>query len=290
MAEVFLTKRVEFAAAHRYHKEAWDPGRNRAVFGACNNEPGHGHNYLLEVTVAGQVDPTSGMVVNLYDLKQVLEQVLEEFDHKHLNLDTPYFKDRIPTTENIALVLWGILATYPTIGRLEKVRLYEDEDLFVEISARMGLATVGGQPEVRLTRRYHFSAAHRAYSTQLSEDENRRVFGSCSHPNGHNYVLSVTIRGAVDAETGMVTDIPALDRVVQEGVVRRLDHQDLNHDPDFSTRPTTGENLAALIWDLLAKSIPAGSLEWVGLAQARDLLFEYRGAGAECPSPSAGGR
>ena len=105
MHTVRLTKRLEFSAAHRYHNPAWSEERNRAVFGRCNNPHGHGHNYLLEVTVAGAVDHVTGMVVNLYDLKTVLEQVLVEFDHKNLQEDTPYFSGRIPTTENFAVVL-----------------------------------------------------------------------------------------------------------------------------------------------------------------------------------------
>src|SRR6185295_7037085 len=164
MGDVLLSKKIEFAAAHRYHNPKWDADRNRAVFGACNNEHGHGHNYLLEVTVTGEVDRQSGMVVNLYDLKKALEQVLEQFDHKNLNLDTPYFKDRIPTTENIALVLWSVLAEYRAIGRLETVRVYENEDLFAEITAEMVRAGAGSGSTARLCRRYHFSAAHRAWS------------------------------------------------------------------------------------------------------------------------------
>src|SRR3989454_5589977 len=104
MHTVRLTKRLEFSAAHRYRKPGWSEERNRAVFGRHNNP--HGHNYLLEVIVSGAIDPVTGMVINLYDLKQVLKQVLVEFDHKSLNEDTPYFKDRIPTTENFAVVLW----------------------------------------------------------------------------------------------------------------------------------------------------------------------------------------
>ena len=86
MAPVLLTKRIEFAAAHRYHKAEWDETRNREVFGRCFNPPAHGHNYLLDVTVSGDVDPKTGMVINLFDLKRVLLGVLEEFDHKNLNL------------------------------------------------------------------------------------------------------------------------------------------------------------------------------------------------------------
>ena len=272
MAETLLTKKIEFAAAHRYHNPKWDAARNRTVFGACNNEHGHGHNYFLEVTVAGEVDPQSGMVVNLYDLKKVLEEVLEGFDHKHLNLDTPYFKDKIPTTENIAQVFWSILKGYPAIGRVERVRVYENDDLFAEVTAEMA---TGGLLGARITRRYHFSAAHRAWSTQLSNADNRRFYGSCSDPNGHNYVLSVSVRGEIEAETGMVIDIRVLDQIVRDAVIKRVDHKDLNQDADLRLRPTTGENLAAFIWTLLAKSLPLGALERIALAQTRDLSFEY---------------
>lgn len=275
MGEVLLTKKIEFAAAHRYHNPKWDAAKNRAVFGLCNNEHGHGHNYLLEVTVTGAVDRQSGMVVNLYDLKKALEQVLEGFDHKNLNLDTPYFRDRIPTTENIALVLWSILAKYPSIGRLETVRVYENEDLFAEISAELIKAAAGQRPKARLVRRYHFSAAHRAWSPRLSEADNQRLYGSCSHPTGHNYILSVFVQGEIHDDTGMVMDIGSLDRVVREEVITRLDHKDLNKDPDLGGRPTTGENLAAFTWALLVKALPPRTLERISIAQTRDVSFEY---------------
>lgn len=267
MARVLLTKRIEFAAAHRYQNDVWDEARNRAVFGACNNEPGHGHNYMLEVTVAGEVDAQMGMVVNLYDLKQVLKEVLEEFDHKHLNLDTPYFTKALPTSENLAGVLWRILATRPEIGQLERIRLYEDEDLCADVTA------IGGRAS--LTRRYHFSAAHR-----LSMEETRRLFGKDSAPqdlDGHNYALQVTVGGPIDVETGMVTDIPALDRTVQEQVVARFNHKDFGQDPELSLLAPTGENLVRLIWRLLVKAIPAGRLERVGLRESREAYFEYVG-------------
>ncbi|MEK6618974.1 MAG: 6-carboxytetrahydropterin synthase [Nitrospirota bacterium] len=276
-ATVLLTKRIEFSASHRYQNDAWDAQRNRAVFGACANEPGHGHNYLLEVTVAGAVDDHTGMVVNLYDLKQVLKQVLEEFDHKHLNLDTPYFRVKIPTTENIAAVLWRILAARPEIGTLVKVRLFEDEDLSADITtADVGKRRAG---TASVTRRYHFSATHRLRSKQLADLDNQRVYGKCGGPSthGHEYELQITVRGDINQDTGMVTDIPALDRLVQELVVQRFDHQDLNRDPDFSARVTTGENLARSIWNLLAKSVSAGRLERIGLAETRGRYYEYAG-------------
>jgi 6-pyruvoyltetrahydropterin/6-carboxytetrahydropterin synthase len=271
MSEVRLTKRIEFAAAHRYCHTAWDEARNRAAFGACFNEPGHGHNYMLEVTVAGQVDIQTGMVVNLYDLKRVLKEILEEFDHKHLNLDTPYFRDRIPTTENIAAVLWRVLAARPEIGRLERIRLYEDEDLSAEF---LGIDNQAG-----LTKRYHFSAAHRLQSQGLSEEQNRRLFGKCHSPgsHGHNYVLHVTVQGRIDPVTGMLVDIPALDRAVAERILRRFDHQDLARDPELTGRITSGENLVRFLWDLLVKGLPAGRLERIGLSETRGAYYEYRG-------------
>ncbi|MDE3118254.1 MAG: 6-carboxytetrahydropterin synthase [Nitrospirota bacterium] len=277
MPEVRLTKRIEFAAAHRYGHKAWDEARNRAVFGACFNEPGHGHNYMLEVTVAGEVDLQTGMVVNLYDLKQVLKEILEEFDHKHLNLDTPYFREKIPTTENIAAVLWDVLAARPEIGRLEKVRLFEDEDLSAEF---VGIAGQAG-----LTKRYHFAAAHCLRHRDLSAEQNQRLFGKCDSPgpHGHNYVLHVTVQGTIDPITGMLVDIPTLDRAVAEHILRRFDHQDLDRDPDLTGRMATGENLARLLWNLLVNRLPAGRLARIGLSETRGMYYEYRGEEAGKP-------
>ena len=128
----FLTKRVEFSSAHFYHRPEWSEAENRRVFGACANREGHGHNYLLDVTVAGPVDPRTGMVVNLNEIKRIIGEVVEGFDHRHLNLDTPHFRDRVPTTENLARVLWDLIDPRIPVGRLSRIRLYEEEDLFVD--------------------------------------------------------------------------------------------------------------------------------------------------------------
>ena len=275
MNTVRLTKRLEFSASHRYHNPAWSDERNKAVFGKCNNPHGHGHNYLLEVTVAGTVDPVTGMVVNLYDLKTVLERVLVEFDHKNLQEDTPYFTGRIPTTENLAVVLWDRIAEQLHGAQLVALRLFEEEDLSVDYQGRRA----GNTSEVQLTRRYRFAAAHRLHTEALSEAENRRVFGKCNNPNGHghNYTLEVTLRGEIVPETGMVTDLDRLDRTVEERILRRFDHQHLNFDEAFAGKTTTGENLAILIWDILEKAVPSGTLQKIGLVETRDNYFEYAG-------------
>ena len=274
MNDVRLTKRIEFSSSHRYHNPDWDQTRNAAVFGACNLSSGHGHNYLLEVTIAGAVSQDTGMVVNLFDLKQVLLDVLVGFDHKHLNLDTPYFSTRIPTTENIATVLWSVLSARPEMRGLEKIRLYEEDDLYAEVTADR---IAGGTAAI--TRRYHFSAAHRVHADYLSELDNQRLYGRChgSNLHGHNYTVAVTVGGQIHPESGMVTDLTVLDRLVLETVLARFDAGTLNDDPAFANIVPTGERVSKLIWDLLVKQIVGGQLERIGVIETPESSFEYVG-------------
>ena len=134
--EILITKKFEFSASHRYWNNNWDPEKNQQVFGLCTSPHGHGHNYELHVTITGKIDPDTGMIINLTDLKRLVKVVLEDFDHKYLNLDTPYFNDQIPTTENIARVLYDrIDEELNDRGdfRLHKIRLYERQDLYVDV-------------------------------------------------------------------------------------------------------------------------------------------------------------
>jgi 6-pyruvoyltetrahydropterin/6-carboxytetrahydropterin synthase len=138
---IFLTRRATFSASHYYWNEAWSAEKNRQVFGRCANRNGHGHNYTLEVTVAGEPDPVTGFVVDLKWLKDVMErEVLSAYDHRHLNLETPEFKNAIPTTENIAIAAWNRLE--PAINsaggagagsaKLTRIRIYETPEIFAE--------------------------------------------------------------------------------------------------------------------------------------------------------------
>jgi len=107
---VYLTRRYRFCAGHRLHSEALSAEENRRVYGKCNNPNGHGHNYLLEVSVAGAIDPDTGMVFDLTALDGIVaERVLEKFDHKNLNLDTENFRTHVPTTENLCLEIFRLL-------------------------------------------------------------------------------------------------------------------------------------------------------------------------------------
>ena len=132
MAAVTISRRFDFSASHRYYRDDWSEEENRRVFGLCALPNGHGHNYALEVAVTGEPDPVTGMVVNLVDLKAAVEGVLTGFDHKNLNLDTPWFADRQPTTENLAAVLWRLIGEALPCASLARLRLYETDDLYVE--------------------------------------------------------------------------------------------------------------------------------------------------------------
>lgn len=130
---VYLTRKCEFSASHFYHNPAFSPEDNRRLFGKCNNPNGHGHNYTLEVTVKGKVDPRSGFVVDLKQLKEVMNrEVLEALDHRFVNKEVPEFRDQIPTTENLAIYVWRRLESKLRVARLHRVRLYETVDLFVD--------------------------------------------------------------------------------------------------------------------------------------------------------------
>ena len=250
MPSVLLTKRIEFAAAHRYIRAEWEEAKNRAVFGLCYNPPAHGHNYMVEVTVVGEVDAKTGMVVNLFDLKRILLDVLEEFDHKNLNLDMSYFTDRIPTSENLARLLWTKLEIQKDIGALHTVRLYEDEDLYAEITAE------GGLDVASVTRRYSFTAV---------QEGNQ----------GREWDCFVTVHGTIDPVTGMVTDIGSLNRLVEGKVVLAFDRRDLCQ--VLGTQTVTGEQLTEHIWKQLVSSLSTGRLSNVRLVQSRDLSFDYAG-------------
>jgi 6-pyruvoyltetrahydropterin/6-carboxytetrahydropterin synthase len=123
--KVHLTRRYQFSASHRLHSDAMSNEENRRTYGKCNNPYGHGHNYSLEVTVSGQVDPATGMVYNLVDLDRlVAEQVLSRFGLENLNTLSE-FSAQVPTTENLCVSIYDILRPRLGAAHLEKVRLEE---------------------------------------------------------------------------------------------------------------------------------------------------------------------
>jgi len=130
---VYVTRKSRFCASHRLHNPSWDEARNRAVFGKCNNPNGHGHNYEIEVTVAGTPPGDTGMVIDLKRLSEIIEaELVDKVDHKHLNHDVPFMQGIIPTAENMAIVFWKVLEPHIREGRLFSIRLFESENNFVE--------------------------------------------------------------------------------------------------------------------------------------------------------------
>jgi len=120
-----LGRRYLFAASHRLHSRQLSEEENYRVFGKCNNPYGHGHNYILEVSLSGKIDPATGMIANLADLDAfVTRHVLEEFDHHSLNEDVPAFSDKVPTTENLCIEIFHRLQNFPH-AKLERVRIQE---------------------------------------------------------------------------------------------------------------------------------------------------------------------
>lgn len=130
---LFITKSVEFSASHRLFNPDWDFEKNNAIYDKCNNPNGHGHNYVLEVTVKGIPDPDTGYVIDLKKLKDLLtEHILILVDHKHLNKDVDFLKGVIPTVENIVVLFWDEIKKHITDGKLYKLKLYETPNSWVE--------------------------------------------------------------------------------------------------------------------------------------------------------------
>jgi len=122
---IHLSRRYSFAASHRLHNPRLSAEQNQRIYGKCNNPYGHGHNYVVEVTVSGRVDPATGMVAHLGKLDEfVAREVLDTFDHKNLNEEIASFLERVPTTENLCIEIYNRLRAFPG-ARLERVRLEE---------------------------------------------------------------------------------------------------------------------------------------------------------------------
>ena len=137
---VYVTRQVHFNAAHRLHNPDRSAAWNKATFGPCNNAQWHGHNYVLEVSVAGETDPTTGYVIDLADLKSVLEdRILKDCDHRNLNEEVAWLTGIIPSAENLAIAFWRRIEPALPAGRLHRVRLFETPRNFVDFYGSEGV-------------------------------------------------------------------------------------------------------------------------------------------------------
>lgn len=130
---LYVTRREVFSASHRLYNPALSDEENEQLFDKCNNYHGHGHNYVLEVVVRGEVNPKTGYVIDLKKLRDIIrDNVIKDVDHKHLNYDVKFLEGIIPTAENIAVAIWGRLEDKIHEGKLHSVKLYETENNYVE--------------------------------------------------------------------------------------------------------------------------------------------------------------
>lgn len=242
-----IDRRAQFSASHRYWLPELDEAENKRLFGACSRFPGHGHNYVMYASLAGELDKY-GMVENLSVVKQVIKrEVTSQLNYSYLNDTWPEFQTTLPTTENISRIIWQRLAPHLP---LVNIRLFEHPELWTDYQ--------GNNMQATLTVKTHFSAAHRLAIPSLSFEENQEIYGKCARPNGHghNYHLEVTVAGEIDARTGMLVDLGALQNVIDEYVVEPFDHTFLNKDiAYFAEVVPTAENIAVRIADLLRSPI-----------------------------------
>jgi len=264
-----MTRRVMFSSGHRYWRPELTEAENRQLFGRWASRYNHGHNYHLEATVAGHVDPPTGMVVNIKRIDDILDQVIvDACDGKSLNDEVSFFKSELPTVENILrFCREQIIPALPAEVSLTEIKLEETPNLYGEWHEKTQMTT--------LTRTYEFAAAHRLHSNALSSEVNEELFGKCNNPSGHghNYVLEVTVTGQPDPQTGMLVDLGRLDEVVNAEVVDRYDHKHLNLDlPEFADKPSSSENIVSEIWSRLDGKLPA-KLQRVRLFETARSVF-----------------
>ena len=242
-----INRRATFSASHRYWLPELDEAENQRLFGACSRFPGHGHNYIVYVSIEGELDQY-GMVENLSTVKKVIKQeVTSQLNYSYLNDAWSEFSETLPTTENIARVIWQKLAPHLP---LVDIQLYESPELWTNYQ--------GKNMEATLTIKTHFSAAHRLAKPELSLEENTEIYGKCARVNGHghNYHLEVSVVGQIDPRTGMIVDLGALQQVVDDLVVEPMDHTFLNKDVlYFSDVVPTAENIALYIAQTLSTPI-----------------------------------
>ncbi len=245
--QCIVNRRAQFSASHRYWLPELSKAENNQRFGQGTRFPGHGHNYVLYVAISGELD-RYGMVMNLSEVKQVIKrEVTDYLDYSYLNDAWSEFQQTLPTTENIARIIWQKLESHLP---LVNIQLFEHPQLWADYQ--------GNGMEAYLTISTHFSAAHRLAHPDLSYEENVEIYGKCARPNGHghNYHLEVTVKGEIDPRTGMLVDLGALQAAIDEQVIEPFDHTFLNKDiAYFAQIVPTAENIAVRIRELLRSPI-----------------------------------
>jgi 6-pyruvoyltetrahydropterin/6-carboxytetrahydropterin synthase len=259
-----VSKRLEFSASRRLHVKDWSEQENQAVFGPeTNARYGSGRNYMAYVVFTGPVDPRTGMLINISEIKQRAGTILRDrFDHKFLNQDNPSFRDVPPTAVNIARQLYAEVAP-----------------LFSDVEAKLCVCHLSESPEQSATYYFsgaceanywfEFSAARRTMSPLLSTAENVRLFGPATARHGHNYRCRLTFRAEHDPKRPLVR-YDEIDTCVR-ALRAELDHQYLNEVIGLKERPITTESLAEYIYERATSMMP---LHRVRLHERADFFAE----------------
>jgi len=246
-----VSKRLEFSASRRLRVAQWSDAENLRAFGPeTNARYGSGHNYVAYFVFTGPVDPTTGMLINISEIKERAGKVVRErFDHKFLNEDNPFFRDMPPTAENIARQLCVDVAP-----------------LFSDVQAKLCACHMTESPERSATCYssgaceanywFEFSAARRTMSPRLSAEENARLFGPATSTHGHNYRARLTFRAERFDGKGPLVGYDAIDACLR-ALRAELDHHYLNEEVvGLKDRPITTESLAGYIYERVKSLMP----------------------------------
>src|SRR6266568_3127024 len=246
-----VSKRLEFSASRRLHVKHWSEEENLAVFGPeTNARYGSGRNYIAYFVFTGPVDPATGMLINISEIKERAGKVLRDrFDHKFLNQDNPSFCEISPTVENIARQLYCDVAP-----------------LFSDVGTKLSVCHLSESPERSATYYFtgaceanywfEFSAARRTMSPHLSAEENARLFGTATSIHGHNYRARLTFRTKKLGGGAPLVRYDVVDRCLRS-LRDELDHRYLNQDvAGLKDRPITTESLAGYIFERINSVVP----------------------------------
>ncbi len=248
-----ISKRFEFAASYRYYNPALTSAENERLFGRmAGGEHGFGGNFEVWFVFSGPIDKTTGMIINVSDIKERVGELIEQrYDHKYLNINTPPFDKTIPTLEALASQLFEEVALLFGDSSASLVTCH-----LSDLSQSSATAYEKGKIE----RHYYieFSSSRRTCSPNLSQEENEQLFGisASESPHGHGYKLKVTLSGEIDGMCGMIVDDMTVHSVLDE-LYQMLDHRYLNDDVEIlSGMPMTTECLARVLFEWLKERLP----------------------------------
>jgi 6-pyruvoyltetrahydropterin/6-carboxytetrahydropterin synthase len=236
---------LEFSAARRTYSPNLSEEENFKIFGQAASLSGHGHNYRVRVTIGGELDRENGLLLPLPMAAKAISELHSELDHKNLNVDVPGLESLPMTTETLARYIWHRLEKKLS---LQRVRLYEKSDFFVECHGH-DLFFMGIENK--------FQAAHRLHTRQLSEQENKDVYGKCNNPNGHGhqYRVECSIGGKLDEKSGTLFNLVELNQILAS-TLGEWDYKHLELEAeDFREKPSTGENIIQVLWSKLERKL-----------------------------------